>query len=649
MAKIIAIQVSAETKQAQKALADVNSTLQEQEDILDAISREITKTENLLEKTSKKDANRLKERKDKLQNLNKTLKKQKEAIKRSKDEQKKSNVVVKQAIKDQKDYGGVLNTVDKFTGGAISGFQGMTKGIMGATKGFNLMKVAIIGTGIGALVIGIVALVQSFKRSEAGQEKFERGMAMIGAVVNQVLDLFGKLGESIISAVTNPMKAIKSLGSSITKFISNPFKTIKEAVVGAAESVKVFVEETKKEVGALDEVTKKRQKAHHIERDLQIERAKANNEINDIRLQAEDRENKTAAQRIVLLRKAQKIEEDITKKEIQAKQLLVDAQILEMEQGDNNIASKDKLAKMQAELINLDTKKLRSQRLLQTQITTAVNEEKAIKEKAKTEANKKIEDDQIAANKVIEDAKVTEQKRLDAIKQIQTAFEEQEAEASAITEEGKAVLESEKAIAELDKLNATEEQKAKIIAYWNKQIQIGKEKDIKIEAARDKAVGKAKVDIAKQGMALIGAIAGQGSAVGKAMAIGQATISGIEGVQNAFTTANKNPITIGFPAYPYIQAGLAGAFSALQIKKIASTKADGKGSTPSPTVSGGGGGTPSIPQLPPTFNTVGASETNQLASAIGQQEQTPVRAFVVSNDVTTAQSLQRNIVEGATI
>ena len=133
------------------------------------------------------------------------------------------------------------------------------------------------------------------------------------------------------------------------------------------------------------------------------------------------------------------------------------------------------------------------------------------------------------------------------------------------------------------------------------------------------------------------------------MAIGQATISGIEGVQNAFSTAQKNPITIGFPAYPFIQAGLAGAFSALQIKKIASTKADGKGATPSPVVSGGGVATPAIPQLPPTFNTVGASETNQLATAIGQQEQTPVRAFVVSNDVTTAQSLERNIVEGATI
>ena len=42
-------------------------------------------------------------------------------------------------------------------------------------------------------------------------------------------------------------------------------------------------------------------------------------------------------------------------------------------------------------------------------------------------------------------------------------------------------------------------------------------------------------------------------------------------------------------------------------------------------------------------------EVNQLADAIGTQEQQPVQAYVVSNDVTTAQSLQNNIVEGATI
>ena len=133
----------------------------------------------------------------------------------------------------------------------------------------------------------------------------------------------------------------------------------------------------------------------------------------------------------------------------------------------------------------------------------------------------------------------------------------------------------------------------------------------------------------------------------KRQAIGQATISGIEGVQNAFTTANKSPITAGFPAYPYIQAGLAGAFSALQIKKIASTKASGKGSSPAPSSSQGGA--PATPALPPAFNIVGTSGTNQLADAIGGQSQQPIQAFVVSQDVTTAQSLERNIISNATI
>ena len=167
------------------------------------------------------------------------------------------------------------------------------------------------------------------------------------------------------------------------------------------------------------------------------------------------------------------------------------------------------------------------------------------------------------------------------------------------------------------------------------------------EQELDKQVASAKLGIAKQSMALIGEIAGEGSKVGKAMAIGQATISGIEGVQNAYTTAQKSPITTVFPAYPIIQASLAGVFSALQIRKIASTKADGKGSTQSPQVSGGSA--PTTPSIPPAFNIVGSSGTNQLADAIGGQSQQPIRTYVVSSDVTTGQSLDRNIVEGATI
>ena len=46
---------------------------------------------------------------------------------------------------------------------------------------------------------------------------------------------------------------------------------------------------------------------------------------------------------------------------------------------------------------------------------------------------------------------------------------------------------------------------------------------------------------------------------------------------------------------------------------------------------------------------MGAGAGNQLAETIAGQNQRPIKAFVTSQDVTTAQSLERNIVEGASI
>ena len=46
---------------------------------------------------------------------------------------------------------------------------------------------------------------------------------------------------------------------------------------------------------------------------------------------------------------------------------------------------------------------------------------------------------------------------------------------------------------------------------------------------------------------------------------------------------------------------------------------------------------------------MGASDTNQLADAIGGQSQQPIQTYVVASDVSTAQELDRNIVTGATI
>ncbi len=643
--------VSAETKKAQKDVEDLTQQLEIQDKVINDLNNDLSRQQKMLENTSKANLSARKKINDEIKKTKTELAGEKRARVDLNNQRKKANKDLKETVKNQKDLTGVLGIVDKATGGALSGMQSFVSSITSATRGMKLLRVAFIATGIGAFVVAVTSLAAAFTQSEEGQEKLQRGLAVLGAITKQIMDSFADLGEAIIDAVSNPMESIKSLGKGLLKFVTNPFKTVKDAVIGAKNSVKEFVDETVKEVKAIDQVTKARQKAHHIERDLLTERAEANREINNIRLEAEKRDQYNATERVALLKKAQAIEEEITQKEINAKKLLIQAQELEMAQGKNTIEDKDKLAKLQAELINLDTKKLRSQRLLQTQITTAQNEEKAEKQRKLDEENAELE---LANEK--------EQKRLDDIKAIRDAHEQKVKEEEAVKEEEKAIIEKEKALIELEELNATEEQKANIIAYWDGKIKEGKDKDrdeqkkkndkeAKEREDREKAVANAKLNIAKNTMSLIGEIAGEGSKIGKAMAIGQATISGYQGVQNAYTTAQKSPITIGFPAYPVIQASLAGAFAALNIAKISKTKASGSSGTSglqSTTVSSAAApNVTSITAQTPSFDILGTSGVNQIASALGQQA--PVQAFVVSQDVTTAQSLQNNIVQGASL
>ena len=70
-----------------------------------------------------------------------------------------------------------------------------------------------------------------------------------------------------------------------------------------------------------------------------------------------------------------------------------------------------------------------------------------------------------------------------------------------------------------------------------------------------------------------------------------------------------------------------------------------------------GGSTPTMPPVAasnaattePAFNVIGASGTNQIAEALGSANQQPQKAFVVANDVTSEQALERNIVDSASI
>lgn len=126
----------------------------------------------------------------------------------------------------------------------------------------------------------------------------------------------------------------------------------------------------------------------------------------------------------------------------------------------------------------------------------------------------------------------------------------------------------------------------------------------------------------------------------KKMQIGMAIIQGIQGTMAAFTAGSAMG-PAGVVMGP-LMAGLAAATSVVNIAKIAKTQYQGGGGGDRAEVSGG---VTSVPE----FNIAGNSTENQLAQSLGQQEQTPIKAMVVSTEVTTAQSLDRNKIDTATL
>lgn len=130
----------------------------------------------------------------------------------------------------------------------------------------------------------------------------------------------------------------------------------------------------------------------------------------------------------------------------------------------------------------------------------------------------------------------------------------------------------------------------------------------------------------------------------KAVSIAQALVNTSLAVTAALT-AGGNPVKLATGAQ-FVEAGIAAVMGAAQVATIAKTEFQGgAGSTP-PAPSGGlGGGTGATTQ-PPAFNVVGQSGFNQIAGALGQQP--PIQAFVVSQDVTTAQQLDNAIIQTAT-
>ena len=187
-----------------------------------------------------------------------------------------------------------------------------------------------------------------------------------------------------------------------------------------------------------------------------------------------------------------------------------------------------------------------------------------------------------------------------------------------------------------------------------------------LKADKEAEIEQQKIAIKQNTLSNIVSIANAESAVGKAALIAKQLLMAKELILEikktitfstqaaarstvAMAEGSAQTAKIGFPQnIPMLigyAAQAAGIFSAIR-SAVKSSKAGASIPNITPPSS------PSIPtgaSTPPAFNVVGASDTNQLASAIGGQSQQPVQAYVVANDVTTAQSMDRNIIDDASL
>ena len=221
-------------------------------------------------------------------------------------------------------------------------------------------------------------------------------------------------------------------------------------------------------------------------------------------------------------------------------------------------------------------------------------------------------------------------------------FERKKAEA--LQERDQRLIDAELAItdeqAKKDALAAIEQE------YQNQLTAIDAEaktkKDATDKASNDKkeadakALEDAKIAFARQGFALASSLAEEGSVEAKAIAVAQATFEAYQAVLSAYNAGLKSPLTVANPSYPFIQAGIAAAFGAVQIKKILSTPKKGGGASPS--VSGGGGGARPSTEVPRIPNFAAMNEGVGGRDGFGS-----VRAVVIQQDIKDSASLDNRV------
>jgi hypothetical protein len=447
------------------------------------------------------------------------------------------------------------------------------------------------------------------------------GKAIVDNVVERfmsALDAIGFLGQAVVKvfkgdfagAAEDAKNAGKELFDVVTGVDDSFDKTV-ETVTKVAEATKNYVTETVNAAKANVELNKSAEKATVINQglieqfDIQAEKQR----------QIRDEERNTIEQRIEANNKLREVlEEQGNTMKANAEQVLAAAQA----QFDKNASDENFIALQEAknELLAVEAT-----------VTGFLSEQKVndlALERERQELSQSNIDAQAERSKVERDFNAEQiENEVLRLQTLQDNLEiERQIEEERLQNRKKLFKEGTQAFADANnELLAFQKENA------NEQIKI--EKDL----------GKAKVQQTSAALGALATIVGKNSKFGKAIAVVQA-------IRDTFAAANT-ALKSAPPPFNFIQAAAVVAAGIANVKSITATK---EPSPPSGLGVGSSGGGVSVPTpQAPSFNVVGASAENQLAQTLADATQKPIKAFVVAGDVSTAQSLDRNIIQESSL
>jgi hypothetical protein len=592
------------------------------------------------------------------------------------------------------ELGQALGNIKGPVGQAIQGVQGLSA---------SLMKLVMnpVGAVITAIVLSLTALYKAFTSTKAGGEQMEQVMDAIGAALDVVRDRVLKVGSAIVKffsgdfegAFADAKGAVSGLTDEIAreaKEAANLRKELQKITDEERELSKVRAEQNKKiaearlilddqnasyadRKKALDIVTNA-EKTLALEEEKLIKRKyeaiKAQNALSDSSKEALDAE----AAAYVELQNAQKTTAAVQRK------LQMEAIALQREQAAKDKEAADKRKQYAQERLSVQDKIRQAEQKnlidsTQDEFDKAMLSAQFAKEQSELEIKRsnytakekaKLQEEieksyQLQIAKIKEDAAKKESERIKKQAEDDKAFLEKAAaeEQKFIDDEFKKqeliatqTIKNEELLnkkleeLELQRLeNQIQARKDAGLSTTELELQLSKKRieiannETKTKQNLDKQEFDAKMELlsATSGaLKSFASLAGEQTAAGKVLALASTVIDTYMGATKALAAGAGTPVG-------YINAAAIIATGLANVRTITAVQVPNEG----------GGSNISTPALnaAPSVGIVSGqmNQTNQLQAQLNSQMSRPTRAYVVGQNVTSQQSLDRHIAQNATL